>query len=75
MIKFDIKKLIEKGIKGFLKGYITAFAGIKIIESSLANANITEEQLLSLVAGGALAIFDMIRNWLKIKFPKVFGWL
>lgn len=75
MIEFNIKKLIEKGIKGFLKGYITAFAGIKIVESSLASANITEDQLLALIAGGALAVFDMLRNWLKIKFPKVFGWL
>jgi len=75
MITFDIKKLIEKGIKGFLKGYITAFAGIKVVESTLTSANITEEQLLSLIAGAALAVFDMLRNWLKIKFPKIFGWL
>lgn len=68
---FDIKKVIEKGIRGVVAG------GIAVLASFLAkNAGVelTPEQQGSLIAV-VFGLIAALTNILKHKMPRIFGWL
>lgn len=71
---FDIKKTLEKSIRGIIAGAIVgliAFGakhGINIDQSGIDGLTIGLTAL-------ALGLLSGLTNYLKWKFPKLFGWL
>ena len=68
---FSIMKMIEKGIRGAVAGAIAtgcAWLATKGI------VDITPEQQLAVI-GIIFGLLSSLTNFLKHKFPKIFGWL
>ena len=71
---FDIKKTIEKAVRGVIAG------GIVAVVAFFAKSGITvgDEAISGLTVGLtaiSLGLLAGLTNWLKWKFPKLFGWL
>lgn len=71
---FDIKKTLEKGLRGAISGAIIAvvalFAknGVSVGEEAISGLTVG-------LTGLALALLAMLTNFLKHRWPRFFGWL
>lgn len=71
LIKFSIKKNLEKWVKGGAKAAVAAGAVYLAKEQGVA---LSDEQQVALTTAIAAAVFGFA-NLLKTKFPTRFGWL
>lgn len=70
-MSFSIQKTLEKGIRGIIAGAVAVLASFL---AKNAGIEITPEQQLALVAV-VFGLIAALTNFLKHKFPKIFGWL
>lgn len=68
---FDIKKTLDKVIRGSIAGGVSI--GATFLAKNLG-LELTSEQQLAAVAG-VFGLVAGLTNILKHKFPKIFGWL
>jgi hypothetical protein len=71
MFNFDIKKTIEKAVRGAVAGLVAVVSSFLIKNVGL---ELTPEQQGALIAF-LFGLISALTNILKHKFPKVFGWL
>jgi hypothetical protein len=73
---FIFGKMLQKGVVSLVKLVVSwLFAGgiVKILESYGVKI---DEAAFTLAATGAInSLLTMLRNWLKVTNPKLFGWL
>jgi short subunit fatty acids transporter len=71
IIKFSIKKNLQKGVKG---AGIAASAYASTVLAQFVGIELTQEQQIVLATFVAGALTSSI-NWAKVKFPEKLGWL
>lgn len=70
-MNFDIKKMLSKAVKAAISGAIGALAAFSAKKLGIP---LSEEQQLGLI-GLVTGMVIGLANTLKVKFPKIFGWL
>lgn len=73
---FIFGKMMQKGVVSLVKLVVSwLFTGgiIRILESYGIRVN--EAELTLALTAGINTLLAMLRNWLKFKSPKLFGWL
>lgn len=71
---FDIKKTLEKAVRGAISGAIVALAALFAKNGATLDPSAIDGLTVGLTAI-ALGLLAGLTNWLKWKFPKIFSWL
>lgn len=70
-MNFDIKKMLSKAVKGAISGAVGALSALLAKKLGL---ELTADQQIALI-GSVTGLVLGLANTLKVKFPKIFGWL
>jgi hypothetical protein len=68
LIGIALKKVMVR-VVALIVSYVTAKAAV--VAGTGLNVAVDPDKLTVAIYGG----FEFVRNWAKMKFPKVFGWL
>jgi len=73
--KWLFKKAVKKAIITIATYLAAVFSAKKIILTGTINGQEFNSTNAECLTAFLIGIYEMVRNWLKIKYPKKFNWL